>query len=67
VLRETRDLELAHETAGGKRERLLRRLSNARGSMRGAREDIDEWADDEEVIALVDACEEELKALREAL
>lgn len=67
VLRETRDLELAHETAGGKRERLLRRLSNARGSLRGAREDIDEWAEDEEVIALVDECEDEIKALREAL
>jgi hypothetical protein len=67
VLRETRDLELAFETAGGTRDRLIRRLANARGSLRGALGDIDEWSEDEEVTGLIDDCEQEIRALREAL
>jgi hypothetical protein len=67
VLRDTRNLELAFITAGGTRDRLLRRLANARGSLQAAREDIDEHVGDKEVIGLVDECAEAVTDLREAL
>ena len=67
VLRETRDLELAFITAGGTRDRLLRRLANARGSLQAARDDIGEHSGDEEVIALLEECAEALAELRDAL
>jgi hypothetical protein len=58
VLRETRDLEAAEAAIGGARNRLLRRLVYARGALRAARADVDEFRDDGEVAAAIRECYE---------
>lgn len=66
VLRETRDLEAAFIAAGGLRERLIKRLTNACNNLVAAREDIVAYVDDEDVQSLLTSCEEALQQLRES-
>jgi hypothetical protein len=63
VLRETRDLEAAFIAAGGLRDRLLKRLTNALNNLVAARIDMPAYANDEEVKSLLTKCEEALKQL----
>ncbi|GAH81158.1 unnamed protein product [marine sediment metagenome] len=65
MLRETRDLEAAFIAAGGLRERLIKRLTNACNNLVAAREDIVAYVDDEDVQSLLTGCEEALQQLRE--
>lgn len=65
VLRETRDLEAAEAAIGGARSRLLRRLVYARGALRAARADVDEFREDEEVAAAIRECYEAASDLTE--
>lgn len=58
ALRETGNLELADQAAGGPLARLLNRLTQARNALRAARADIDQFSGDAEVRALVDECVE---------
>jgi hypothetical protein len=50
-------------TAGGLRDRLLRRLSNARSALRAAATDINEYHSDSEVISMLAECREALDIL----
>ena len=56
ALRETGNLELADQAAGGPRARLMNRLTQARNALRAALADIDQFAGDAEVQALVEEC-----------
>ncbi|HYN81817.1 MAG TPA: hypothetical protein VES88_09980 [Gemmatimonadaceae bacterium] len=64
-LRKTRDLEAAFSIAGGIKERLLSRLAKASSSLQQAEIDIADYRADEDVMAILDDCEEYLRALRE--
>ena len=63
ILRETRDLEVSFIAAGGLRERLLRRLTNAHNSLEAAQDDLAAYYDDEEVQELLSRCQESLQRL----
>jgi hypothetical protein len=65
VLRETRNLAEAEIAAGGLLNRLLRRLGNARSSMRAAQTDITTYGQEQEVQELLQSCADELDRLRE--
>ncbi len=67
VLRESRDLEEAHIAAGGLKERLMRRLARARGNLEKAIQDLPDYVEDDEVIELLNGCEEALAQLTEIL
>lgn len=65
ILKETRDLEAAFIAAGGLRDRLVKRLTNARTNLVAAREDLPSYADDEEVQTLIEGCAEALAQLKQ--
>jgi len=65
VLRETRDLEAAFIAAGGLRDRLVKRLTNALNNLLAAQMDMPAYANDEEVTSLLTKCGEALKKLAE--
>ncbi len=53
ALRETRNLDLAAEAAGGPRERLASRLRQAKTALHGIRSDLDACMEDDEIQSLV--------------
>lgn len=57
LLKTTRDLEAAFVAAGGLRDRLVRRLTNAHNSLVAAAEDYEDYSDDDQVKALLAACQ----------
>ena len=63
ILRQTRDLEEAFIAAGGLRDRLLRRLARAASSLEAAVDEIHDYADEPEVIAGIERCQEALRDL----
>ena len=65
ILKETRDLEASYIAAGGLRDRLLRRLTNAHNNLEAAQEDLAAYYDDEEVQGLISRCQESLQRLVE--
>ena len=65
ILKETRDLESSFIAAGGLRDRLLRRLTNAHNNLEAARDDFATYYDDEEVQELLSRCQESLHRLVE--
>jgi hypothetical protein len=65
VLRQTRDLSQALEAAAGKRARLISRLNQAQGVLRSSKQDLSLFADDADVIRLLDECQAELDELRQ--
>ena len=64
-LKETRDLEESFIAAGGLRERLIRRLTNAHNNLDAAREDLVAYYDDEDVQRLLSRCKQALQRLVE--
>ena len=66
VLRQTRDLELAHESAGGLYQKFRRRLVMARAYMDTAREDIARYRDLDEIKHLIAECQESLRRLMDS-
>jgi len=66
VLRETRNLDAAFITAGGLRDRLLRRLTNAFTNLAAARFDMPAYANDDEAQLLLAQCKEALEQLMES-
>ncbi len=65
VLRETGDREEAFIAAGGLRDRLMKRLGNARGNLEKANTDIENHQGDEEVCAELAGCRQALDLLLE--
>ena len=65
ILKETRDLESSFIAAGGLRDRLLRRLTNAHNSLEAAQDDFAAYCDDEEVQELLARCQGSLQRLVE--
>ena len=65
ILKGTRDLEASFIAAGGLRDRLLRRLTNAHNNLEAARDDVTAYYDDEEVRELLSRCQESLQRLVE--
>ena len=65
VLRETRDLEAAFIAAGGLRDRLLKRLTNALNNLVAAKIDMPAYMNDEEIQTLLTQCKEALQQLTE--
>ena len=65
ILKETRDLEASFIAAGGLRDRLLRRLTNANNTLKAAQDDIAAYHDDEEIQELLSRCQESLQRLVE--
>lgn len=65
ILKETRDLEESFIAAGGLRERLIRRLTNAHNNLDAAREDLVAYYDDEDVQRLLSRCKQALQRLVE--
>lgn len=63
ILKETRNLQSAFIAAGGLRERLLRRLTNARNSLDEAQDDFATYCDDSEVQELLSECRKSLDRL----
>jgi hypothetical protein len=63
-LRSTRNLEAAFSLAGGVRDRLLTRLNRAAVFLEAAQQDFSEYADNEDVIAAVERCEQLLGELK---
>ena len=66
VLRQTRNLELAHESAGGLYQRFKRRLVRARAYMDAAREDIATYRALDEIKHLIAECQESLRRLMDS-
>jgi len=64
VLRDTGNLEVADEAAGGPLARLLARLTQARNALRAAATDIDRFREETTVRNLLDECAEAVAALR---
>jgi len=64
VLEDAGDLEVANEALGGPRDRLIRRLNRAHRVLLAARQDIDEFREDQEVAELLSACEEAIGELQ---
>lgn len=67
VLRAGRNLEEAHIASGGRRDRLVNRLSNAARNLRAAKDDISTHKRDPDVRALVADCSAALEDLEDAL
>lgn len=67
ILEEERDLESAFEAAGGRREFVLKSLAKALTALQQARGDYSDYAEDEEIVASVDAIGEELVRLQEGV
>ena len=63
ILVKTRDLDTALEAVDGSRDRLMRRLRTARNALRRAREDFQDFADDEAVSGLIEECRELIEEL----
>ena len=63
ILKETRDLDASFIAAGGLRDRLLRRLSNAHNNLEAAQQDITTYHTDEEVQQLLARCQESIQQL----
>ncbi len=63
ILQETRDLESSFIAAGGLRDRLLRRLTNAHNNLEAAQDDVLAYYEDEEVQELLSMCQESLDQL----
>ena len=64
ILRSSRNLDAAYIAAGGLRNRMMRRLSQALGNLRAAAEDIDAYRDDEQVKEQVAQIREAVEALK---
>ena len=64
-LQETRNLDEAFAAAGGIRQRLLHNLTEAARLLAVASSDFEEYSDDEEVLAALDACEHGASVLRD--
>lgn len=67
TLQRTRNLSDALEAAQGGRSRLINRLGAAQSSLRAAAQDIDAFADDDEVRRLINECEAALESLKTVL
>ncbi len=65
VLIKTNSLREADAAAGGPRDRLLKRLENARANLSAAMEDFETYADDEQVLRLIHECEALVRHLTE--
>jgi hypothetical protein len=63
VLRRTGDLNEAEFAAGGKRDRLVKRLSAAQASLEKASDDIKAYHKDPEIVDLLEGCKTALKNL----
>ena len=63
ILKETRDLEASFIAAGGLRDRLLRRLTNAYNNLEAAQDDFGAYYDDEDVQQLLSRCQDALQQL----
>lgn len=66
VLKQTRNLELAHESAGGLYQRFKRRLVRARAYMDAAREDIAKYRALDEIKNLIAECQDSLQRLMDS-
>ena len=65
TLRETRDLESSFIAAGGPRDRLLRRLTNAHNNLEAAHDDYAAHCEDDEVKILLSRCQQSIQRLAE--
>ncbi len=65
ILKGTRDLESSFIAAGGLRDRLLRRLTNAHNNLEAAQDDLATYYDDEEIQELLSKCQESFQRLME--